>query len=335
METPLVTVVIPVFNSEKFLKETLNSVIEQTYENWQCIVIDDGSTDSSLDIMRSFSSQDSRFQSVRRERMPKGVSVCRNIGIEAAKGKYLVFLDSDDLLDKSCLANRVHYMERHPALDFAVFQMEAFGLKSFLLTHKQENYLNTFLTFDFPWVVTSPIWKSAYLKNGIRFNEKLQNLEDPELHIRVLTSNPEFHVLFNRKPDCFYRQHRVYRKEKNSGYFKFIEGYAHFFNDQQKFKDLSKSQRKLMKNGFFRMVLNIIPPFDEFENNLFRQTVQDLKLLNVTGAIHHTTNKWWLWLINKVSVKYLEQMIVYFWIFNINPRKFVKDLIMPKINRKI
>ena len=297
-------------------------------------MVDDGSRDRSLEIMESYCKQDQRFRKIQREREPKGVSVCRNIGISGSEGKYIIFLDSDDLLSKSCLANRVDYMENNLELDFAVFQMEAFGLKSFILTKKEDNYLDAFLTFDFPWVVTSPIWKAGFLKNGIRFNEKLKNLEDPELHIRVLKSEPNFKVLYDSEPDCYYRQHRVYRKEKSTGYTNFLKGYALFFNNYELFDDFSQGQRKLMRYGFFRMVLNIIPPFSEFEKDLFRQTVKDLKELNVTGSFHYLTNKWWLWVLNRVSNHNLEQIIVYTWTLTISPRNFVRDLVIPKINRK-
>ena len=107
----LVSIIIPVFNREKVLKETLDSVLNQSYPYWECIVVDDGSMDSTTDIMNTYASRDERFSFYSRldTIKPKGVSACRNIGIEKAKGDFIIFLDSDDLLAPNCLDNRIKY----------------------------------------------------------------------------------------------------------------------------------------------------------------------------------------------------------------------------------
>lgn len=93
---PLVSIIIPVYNSEKYIKQTLQSVLEQTYKEYEVLIINDGSMDNSIKIINHFISEDDRFILVNLE-CNKGVSYARNVGISLAKGEYIAFLDSDDI----------------------------------------------------------------------------------------------------------------------------------------------------------------------------------------------------------------------------------------------
>src|SRR5918993_3885046 len=96
-ENPSVSVIIPVYNRVNLVRETLQSVIDQTYADWEAIVVDDGSTDGSYELVIKFAELDHRIKSFRRDRQPKGAPVCRNIGVTKSVGQFLIFLDSDDL----------------------------------------------------------------------------------------------------------------------------------------------------------------------------------------------------------------------------------------------
>ncbi|HAC16103.1 MAG TPA: hypothetical protein DCE78_09200 [Bacteroidetes bacterium] len=201
----MVSIIIPYFNSAKFIAETLDSVRNQTYPDWECLLIDDGSTDESSAIVADFVQKDTRFVSLKRELGPKGVSQCRNIGISSAKGDFILFLDSDDFMDVNCLKHRVDFMKSHSTLDFAVFQVETFGLEKKLMTSFKPDYLEAFLRFDFAWTVSSPIWRSDFLKALGGFNIGMSALEDPEIHVRALQLNPNYRVEVDADPDIFYR----------------------------------------------------------------------------------------------------------------------------------
>ena len=92
----LVSIIIPCYNQAKYLNETLESVCKQTHTNWECIIVDDGSSDDSATIISGFTKKDPRFIYIYKDN--GGVSSARNLGIENAKGNYLQFLDADDLL---------------------------------------------------------------------------------------------------------------------------------------------------------------------------------------------------------------------------------------------
>ena len=108
----LVSVVIPVFNREKTILQTLNSVLEQEFENWECLVVDDGSSDDSVSIITKVCERDKRVRLIERPaNRNKGASCSRNIGLEHASGKYIQFLDSDDLLAPNKLQVQVNKLE--------------------------------------------------------------------------------------------------------------------------------------------------------------------------------------------------------------------------------
>ncbi|MEC6747645.1 glycosyltransferase family 2 protein [Marinilactibacillus sp. XAAS-LB27] len=97
----LISVIVPVYNSEKFIARTINSILSQTYSDFEVLVINDGSTDLSLDVCIKLSDIDSRIRVF--DQRNSGVSVARNNGIKNAKGKFIVFVDSDDYIEKNAL----------------------------------------------------------------------------------------------------------------------------------------------------------------------------------------------------------------------------------------
>ena len=103
---PLISVVIPAYNAEQFLDETLESVLSQTYENWECIIVNDGSTDNTESIAKKWCEKDSRFRLTNKEN--GGLSSARNWGIKESKAEYIAFLDADDILTPDSLEIRIN-----------------------------------------------------------------------------------------------------------------------------------------------------------------------------------------------------------------------------------
>jgi len=119
MENIKVSIVIPVYNTEKYLKEAINSIINQTLREIEIIVVNDGSTDNSAQILENFTQQDSRIKLFTHEKN-KGLSEARNTGIKAVCGEYLYFFDSDDILELDCLG-LCYNKSKAEDLDFLFF----------------------------------------------------------------------------------------------------------------------------------------------------------------------------------------------------------------------
>lgn len=103
---PLVSIIIPIYNVEKYLEQCLYSVVNQKYRNIEIICVDDGSLDNSIDILNDFNSNDDRVKIIRQEN--GGLSKARNTGIDASSGLYLYFLDSDDWMDLNAIYNLIN-----------------------------------------------------------------------------------------------------------------------------------------------------------------------------------------------------------------------------------
>jgi glycosyltransferase involved in cell wall biosynthesis len=190
---PLVSIVIPTKNRRDLLRETIDSVVSQTYVNWEAIVVDDGSDDHTGEMIQSIAATDQRVRFVRRERRPTGASTCRNTGLSSAKGEFVVFLDSDDLLAPTCLERRVQVMEQNPKIDFAVFLARMFHKipgdgPYFWNNFTTEDDLDRFLRRDVPWPTCGPLWRKTSLAHIGLWEERALCAQDWEFHIRAIAA---------------------------------------------------------------------------------------------------------------------------------------------------
>lgn len=220
MVANLISIVIPTFNSSAYLKATLDSVLSQTYFHWECILVDDGSSDLTESIVANYLEKDNRFQSYKRpENLSKGPSSARNYGVSKAKGDYLIFLDADDLLATTCLENRVAQFLQNQDCDFLVFQMERFvdvpefSKKEIEVEQDKKRILESFIKLHGQWPVTSPIYKIEFFKT-IGFNSELVVFEDLEVAIKAIIQASDFKI-FNII-DCFYRNDANYQTKYNT-----------------------------------------------------------------------------------------------------------------------
>jgi glycosyltransferase involved in cell wall biosynthesis len=194
---PLVSIVIPTKNRRDLLRETLASIFAQTFVDWEVIVVDDGSDDGTEEMMRSVVATEPRVRYIPRERRPAGGSVCRNIGAAAARGKFVLFMDSDDLLAPSCLEVRIKVLEKNPAADAVIFLTRAFksapGDSPFLWNKfTEEDDLDRFLRTDMPWHTSGPLWRRAGLARIGRWDELARASQDWEFHIRAIAAGLKY-----------------------------------------------------------------------------------------------------------------------------------------------
>ncbi|GAB2778749.1 glycosyltransferase family 2 protein [Salinimicrobium soli] len=105
MEKELISIIMPVFNRVDLIGESLDSILQQQYQNWECIVVDDHSTDDTWSVVKEYVRKDNRFRLYKRpESKNKGANSCRNFGLDKANGEYIHWFDSDDIAHPECLA---------------------------------------------------------------------------------------------------------------------------------------------------------------------------------------------------------------------------------------
>jgi glycosyltransferase involved in cell wall biosynthesis len=189
---PLVSIIIPTFNRASLISETLESIISQTYKNWECIVVDDGSLDKTSEVVQEYVIKDSRFQYYSRPQdRKKGANACRNYGFEMSKGKYIQWFDSDDLMHQDKLKLKVEALENND-VDFVVCEgIEYRDTIENIIRHWNEiqsnNVLLDHITGKAVFGTNGPMFKRDFLKNLSLFNENLIRKQEWEFFSRLLT----------------------------------------------------------------------------------------------------------------------------------------------------
>lgn len=225
----LVSIIIPVYNQEKYLAETLQSVIHQTYSNWECFLINDGSMDGSVAVINEYLAQDNRFYFINSEN--KGVSNARNLALKQVKGEYILFLDGDDLIHpekvKLAISNFQEYNDLSIVFDTTNYFQNT--IENTLYPMKIDSKLLNFNDVLLYWneKIIIPI-HSAIIKRslfeGIEFNTDLTAQEDWLVWLRLFQKNPK--VLVLDAVLSYYRKHNTSRTQSFSlkeDHFKALE----------------------------------------------------------------------------------------------------------------
>ena len=214
----MISVIIPVYNVEDYLHVCINSVLKQTYQDFEIICIDDASSDSSLKILEYFSQKDSRIKVMKNE-SNKGPGFSRNLGLDVAKGKYIYFLDGDDWLCHNAFEILIENIEKDN-LDFILFKnivyyedSKSFGFESYYnmeFLNKFESKVFNHLDLDKSklFEISNASWNKLFLKsfldnNNIRFpNENLIQEDNPFFYKALLSAKTIFLIdeyLHNRR----------------------------------------------------------------------------------------------------------------------------------------
>ncbi len=208
---PLLTIVIPFFNQKELVGEMFRSIQANDFQDWELLAVDDGSTPDTIDYIRTFET-DRRIHIIPREITPKGAPTCRNIGLQQAKGNYLIFFDSDDYITPSCLRERIDAIERHPEFDFMVFpsgelidgRIAATGsnLYGYPIYRKD---LPAFLRRTLPFVVVNNIYRTRSLRDhAIMWDTQLLSFQDSDFNIQALLHGLKYDYA-QTAPDYGYR----------------------------------------------------------------------------------------------------------------------------------
>ena len=122
---PLISIIVPCYNQSQYMRETLDCLKKQTIKDWECVIVNDGSTDNTLEIAKEYVKSDNRYVLV--DKPNGGLADARNAGIKASHGKYILPLDSDDLIAPTYAEKAVKYMEEHPETTLVYCKAKYFG----------------------------------------------------------------------------------------------------------------------------------------------------------------------------------------------------------------
>lgn len=215
---PLISVVMPTYNSERYIEESINSILSQTLSDFELIVVDDNSTDHTLEVLLSYTDQ--RIKIV--DGPCKGISAALNIGLDIANGKYIARMDSDDISMPDRFQKQVNFLNSHPEIGLCGTFAEAFSPNGWsALWGNSNNRIEHLGLFDnlVDTVVCHPtvmFRRELFQKYGLRYNESFDSAEDQELWARAMRS-----ICFYNMPEVLLR-YRVH--EKNASTFRMENG---------------------------------------------------------------------------------------------------------------
>lgn len=284
---PLVSIVTPTKNRSALLRETILTIISQTYSNWEMLIIDDFSTDNTVEMLKEFSTE-KRIKYYQRKGETGGAQVCRNIGIELAHGEYIILLDSDDLLTETCLENRVKFISDNNELDFAVYPTIIFGWEfpnfdTYWNLPNDKDEISRFLNWDPLWQTASVIWKKSALQLAFPHNEETLSFQDIEIHVSALIKGLK-HKFVLPDADNFHREHegeRIGHHTNNIEHLFSHEKLLNSFYQQLHNNKMLTKERKISLAGFYFRICKMWIQKNEFKKalELWKQ-VAEKKLTN-------------------------------------------------------
>jgi glycosyltransferase involved in cell wall biosynthesis len=202
---PRVSVVVPTHNYGALIAETLRSLQRQTLPDWECVVVDDGSTDDTEGVVRRFAERDGRVRYVRQRNLRQAVA--KNTGLRAARGRYVQFLDADDFVEPRKFERQVAYLEAHPEVGIV------YGGVRYFTTENPEERLHSMAEDNAPWmpevsgegaevlealirenimVINSPLVRRGVVDKVGRFDARLPPVEDWDYWLRCALSGVRF-----------------------------------------------------------------------------------------------------------------------------------------------
>jgi len=269
----LASIIVPCFNQGEFLEETLTSIVTQSYKNWECVIINDGSSDQTEEIALQWSRKDTRF--IYYSQLNQGVSVARNNGIFKSNGFYILPLDADDLIHENFLLEAVLAFENNQNIKLVYFNGRKFGLEISAFKLNKFNYRELLIE---NMIICSALFKRADFLDTNGYDKEMQiGLEDWEFWIRFLDEKSQ--VVQIDKEYFFYRIRKssrnciplnVYGEIKWQVFYKNFEIYKTHFIDPISQIKLAQTNKKMFELSIdYRLGNFLINPFRKIKKWFF------------------------------------------------------------------
>ncbi|MDD5569565.1 MAG: glycosyltransferase family 2 protein [Bacteroidales bacterium] len=251
MEEKLVSIIMPAYNETDYIAEAIQSALDQTYQNFELLIVDNGSTDNTEGVIKSFEDKRINYFKIQTN---VGVGAARNTALDKMQGDYFIFLDADDKLPPDSIRPRVDILNSNPEIYFVggtVILMDRF-LRKQISVHKTEIHGNPFLKLVTlsPQAHTSSSWLRRRDKNiNYRFRENMPAFEDLLFSVNYsktgLLTNIDALVLFYR------RGHGQTTSSKKA----FEDGYSIFYEEIKERDDIGRKIKFLVKYKIIRIMI--------------------------------------------------------------------------------
>jgi glycosyltransferase involved in cell wall biosynthesis len=269
---PLVSVIVPCYKQAKFLQDALESVIDQQYQNWECIIVNDGSPDNTDDVAKIWLKRDSRFKYVKQEN--KGLSGARNAGIRNSYGEYILPLDADDRIGPTYLQEAVKILESNQKIKVVECEVQAFGESNCILKRPIYSFKHLLL---FNGLVSTSLFRKKDYETVGEYDSTMYQ-EDWDFWIRFLADGglvhrlPAVHFYYRQRPDSMFHtfSEEIKNKSLEMLYKKHIDLFFREFGAPQQYIAgglfFDKELESLLKSPRMRLANFLFFPVDVIRN---------------------------------------------------------------------
>lgn len=265
----LISVIIPCYNQARFLLETCNSLLAQDYNNWEAIIVNDGSLDETEEVAKKIVDLDDRFKYFYKSN--GGLSSARNFGLENANGDYVQFLDSDDVLRPEKFSNSIKLIDHFDIVitDFLRFKSDNGKLKKAFcnLSEQQYTFESILLNWDVKYSI--PIHCGIFRHSAIKailFDEELKAKEDWFFWLQVFKHTPK--VLFLNEQLALYRVHKKSMTKDNALMHENLNlAYKKIYNS------LSENDRGIFFNRLTKELSDTRQQYKKFKDSIFYRKI--------------------------------------------------------------
>lgn len=258
-DIPKISIIVPVYNVESYIRQCINTIISQTFINWELILIDDGSPDNSGKICDEYAVKDSRIKVV--HKYNSGVGASRNLGIDISTGEYVVFVDSDDFCTESYLDNFIQGLIKYPKSDLIIQGLYLYDDKIISKRFFSESYYNNVVSaiidnklFSYGGPYCKLFKKEILQKYSIRFATNYSFGEDTIFFLRYLSHVQDLY--FVSAVGYYYRDFQGNRLSKKCHHFINLYQFAVESMDLVKTLDKSNLLAKKYSYNYIRVLIN-------------------------------------------------------------------------------
>lgn len=342
IKNPLVSIIIPCYNVEKYVEECINSVIAQDYENWECILINDGSKDNTLGIISRFDSQEIRIRLITQENL--GLSATRNKGIDHANGEFLFFLDSDDILSNDAISTLVSSFQNNDIIT-GIITASTFSngtiIKGEQLHHLKEGAItfenNRFevlrrtMETGLTPVAQNRLYRKDFIdKNGIRFKSGILHEDELWFFETMLLAKD---VKFLNAETYFYRIDNEDSITKNVGdrnlesYIQVMEEIIKKYGQHEQFSIIASWYAVYMKKIFLDFAIRDRSKLSDQIISRLEVALKDCYVPLQNENILSKNNEIYYKTINKLSLQSFTTIEKYFFRNPVNSIRKIKNVL--------
>ena len=241
----LVSIISPCYNNEKFIEQTIQSVLSQTYSNWEMLIVDDCSTDKSYAIAQEYSKKDSRIKVFKNE-YNRGPAYSRNVALNNAKGKYIAFLDTDDLWSSEKLEKQILFMETKKCFfSYTKYKLIDNRGNDLNVTVSGPKHISKRMMFRSNYVGCLTVIYDVEIIGKLEISEDIRKRNDYALWLKVI-----------KKADCYlldeclaYYRKGVENSISSSSFFSLLKHHFYLYRKSENFGVI---------NSFYHVFLNLL-----------------------------------------------------------------------------